>query len=94
MLSYMMLRKPLGYRHYVLFSKEMYPQINNIHLESPNIHVVVMSDSLANYQITEQNDSSASSLYHLNAIKKYNITNANVKYDDYVIVKSLFKLKI
>ena len=66
-----------------LFSKEMYPQINNIHLESPSIHVVVMSDSLANYQITEQDTSSASSSYHLN-VKKYSITNANVKYDDYV----------
>ncbi|MEZ4911978.1 MAG: AsmA-like C-terminal region-containing protein [Saprospiraceae bacterium] len=65
-----------------IIGKGLKPKINEIHLESPTIHVIVLNDTLANYIITPPDTTSTPSEPFSLEIQKFRIDNGKLIYDD------------
>ncbi len=80
-------RLDLSFRIMELFGSERVPTIRALHLEKPRIHIMVLSDGTANYDIAksageEENAAAPEEDYDLLSLKKYSISGGEIVYDD------------
>jgi len=80
-------RLDLSFRLMELLGSDRVPTIRALHLEKPRVHILVLSDGTANYDIAktsgeEETATTTEEDYDLLSLKEYSISGGDIVYDD------------